>query len=310
MRIGIITVGMALLAATPAQSATLLRNVTDYNAFVLGNFSSSGSDVEGRLAVGGAANLSSYGVAQTGANLGDTYTLVVGGSLNASNGRLHQGTGLAGSSTLASNFTANIVTASSANPMLDFAGEGARLSALSTSLGGYAANGSAVAQWGGLYLTGTNSGLNVFNITTADLTGKNNFVLNAPAGSIALVNVTGSSASMMNQGFSLQGIDRSRVLFNFVDGASLSLGGIGINASILAPRSSVNFNNGQLNGTLIAANFTGNGQINYAPYAGGLLTSNASAPVPEPSTWAMLIAGFGALGFALRRRRAPVARLA
>jgi len=33
----------------------------------------------------------------------------------------------------------------------------------------------------------------------------------------------------------------------------------------------------------------------------------AAAPVPEPSTWALLLAGFGAMGAALRRRRAAVA---
>ena len=30
------------------------------------------------------------------------------------------------------------------------------------------------------------------------------------------------------------------------------------------------------------------------------------AAVPEPATWAMMLLGFGAIGFALRRRRAPV----
>ncbi len=32
-----------------------------------------------------------------------------------------------------------------------------------------------------------------------------------------------------------------------------------------------------------------------------------TAAVPEPATWAMLLAGFGAVGFALRRRRAALA---
>ena len=33
-------------------------------------------------------------------------------------------------------------------------------------------------------------------------------------------------------------------------------------------------------------------------------------PVPEPGTWAMLLMGFGAAGFALRRSRQPLAQLA
>ena len=36
---------------------------------------------------------------------------------------------------------------------------------------------------------------------------------------------------------------------------------------------------------------------------GGTVTINA---VPEPGTWAMMLLGFGAAGFAMRRRRAPV----
>jgi hypothetical protein len=38
---------------------------------------------------------------------------------------------------------------------------------------------------------------------------------------------------------------------------------------------------------------------------GGTVTINATA-VPEPGTWAMMLLGFGAAGFAMRRRRAPV----
>ena len=30
----------------------------------------------------------------------------------------------------------------------------------------------------------------------------------------------------------------------------------------------------------------------------------AAAPVPEPQTWAMMILGFGAVGYLIRRRRA------
>ena len=35
------------------------------------------------------------------------------------------------------------------------------------------------------------------------------------------------------------------------------------------------------------------------------VTSGAGTAVPEPATWTMMIAGFGLVGGALRRRRAP-----
>lgn len=37
------------------------------------------------------------------------------------------------------------------------------------------------------------------------------------------------------------------------------------------------------------------------------LTYNVAPPVPEPSTWALLILGFGGVGAAMRRRRQPAA---
>lgn len=38
-------------------------------------------------------------------------------------------------------------------------------------------------------------------------------------------------------------------------------------------------------------------------YNGSLTFAAAAAPVPEPGTWAMMLLGFGAVGFGLRRRR-------
>jgi hypothetical protein len=46
-----------------------------------------------------------------------------------------------------------------------------------------------------------------------------------------------------------------------------------------------------------------NGDNNSTGSLGGTVTINA---VPEPGTWAMMLLGFGAAGYAMRRRRAPV----
>jgi hypothetical protein len=41
----------------------------------------------------------------------------------------------------------------------------------------------------------------------------------------------------------------------------------------------------------------------------GTLSFGQTAAVPEPSTWAMMLIGFGAVGFSMRRRRRASARL-
>ena len=54
---------------------------------------------------------------------------------------------------------------------------------------------------------------------------------------------------------------------------------------------------------------------NNAPFAGfptaGFWTATfpAAAGVPEPATWAMMLMGFGAMGFAIRRRRDATVRV-
>lgn len=47
-------------------------------------------------------------------------------------------------------------------------------------------------------------------------------------------------------------------------------------------------------------------QANVGITAGAAITGPLAAPVPEPSTWAMMLGGFGAIGFMLRRRRRSV----
>lgn len=48
-----------------------------------------------------------------------------------------------------------------------------------------------------------------------------------------------------------------------------------------------------------------NGNNSSTGSLGGTVTINATPAVPEPGTWAMMLLGFGAAGYAMRRRRRP-----
>ncbi len=44
--------------------------------------------------------------------------------------------------------------------------------------------------------------------------------------------------------------------------------------------------------------------------SGAIISGQLQAAVPEPGTWAMMLLGFGAIGYSMRRRRKPILQLA
>lgn len=77
-----------------------------------------------------------------------------------------------------------------------------------------------------------------------------------------------------------------------------------IGAGSLAAISNVPIFSGNVN--TLSVNYSATGNASY----GGNLTFVPNVPgVPEPMTWALMLLGFGAVGFALRRRRDQTARV-
>lgn len=81
-------------------------------------------------------------------------------------------------------------------------------------------------------------------------------------------------------------------------------------ATLLSNSSSSQFNQSKIslvNGLLTldfgSMNVSGNGAIQIA------LDGGATGAVPEPATWAMMLMGFGAMGYAMRRPRKVAARI-
>ena len=289
-----------------------------YSAFIFGNIGSSAASgftsVGGSIAAGGDIFLNSYSVG-TNKNAGSAAnTVVAGGSLNTGWGTLN-GSAVYGVNNANATLTApqwfptNNISKGNAST-LDFAGAKQQLTTLSSDVAKLQSNGTVISQYGNMTLVGNiNADVNIFNIDASNL---HNLTLDLSSlKSTASIIINGTATSItMSGGFDNFASFANRTLFNFANATTTSLNNAGINGSILAPNAAFS-GSGDMNGTLIANSVS---SVNYGHVAmngSGFNTVNVSA-VPEPGTYAMLLAGLGLLAF-LRRRtpaRAPQAQMA
>ncbi|MBN1208988.1 MAG: choice-of-anchor A family protein [Myxococcaceae bacterium] len=229
----------------------------DFNLFILEDYNQ-GQAVEGRLAAGGNISLQDFSV---GWMLPDTdidNVLVAGGDITLSRGGVWGDVWYGGQ--LADESVGFVRGTVSQGTPIDFAARGSSLRALSSELGALPANGSTTREsWGVVLLRGTSAEVNVFDVDGSAFTGAWLLSIEAPAGSLAVINVRGSSVTLtnLNQSFG-GGIDEHGVLFNFPDATSLSASGYGFLGTVLAPQAHVLFNDGRWEGGFYARSLTGN----------------------------------------------------
>ena len=298
-------IGAALFSS--AAHADPFDALQSFNALIFHNFTSQSSDVEGTLAVGGNTTLLNYSINQSNAAY-NGYGLVVGGSLNFSNGTVwnngqtYYGGTLSGS---AVNYTGGTVTFPISSPV-NFGALQASANSISSNYAGLALNGNTSyitpdlvnpagngnAQ--GLKLTGDGtSALQVFSVDGNLLGGRNEISLsNIPSFASIVLNISGANTGLHN-------LDSSNpfdpyaghVLFNFYQATKVTFDHTAPHASILAPLATIEFSQfGHITGTVVANEWNGDFQLNVSA-------------VPEPETYAMMLAGLGMMGFMARRRR-------
>lgn len=283
-----VAVVMSFLCITGAHGSCL-SVAGDYNLFTLGNLTAT-SDAEGSVAGGGNVTFSSYSV---GSKIGSGAKLVVGGDLTWTTGGTvgnpssPNGNIYVGGKVSMPQYSVNYGQLYNVQDQVDFAQAAKYLTEASTAWSELDSNGSAVNQWTTLTLTGTDSKLNVFNLTSNDLKNGTMSSINivAPKGSTVLVNVSGENVAMNGFGMTLSGVSESNVLFNFHDATTFTLSGCGFLGSILAPDAAMTFNSGNINGTLIDKTHRGGGEMHNYLFTGDL------PGVPEPATLACLIGG-------------------
>ena len=134
---------------------------------------------------------------------------------------------------------------------------------------GVAATGKTqICDDGCINFVGTSKTLNVFTVAGSSLASASEINISAPAGSAAVINVTGNSATFRNGQVAESGVSAANVLWNFPTATAISLaGGMDPMGTILAPSSTVSGGFGVMTGQLVAANFSGTTSFTNQQYA-------------------------------------------
>jgi choice-of-anchor A domain-containing protein len=246
------------IAYTLSTSCVEIR-LSDYNLFLLQDFTN-GHDVEGKVAAGGNITMEDFSVGHVVPDT--TKTLVAGGNLTLTRGGVWGEAWYGGSYSADDSVVFPRGNSAAQGSPIDFAARFASLRSLSATLAGMAANGSVTKEpWGGLILNGTDPSVNIFQVDASDFTGATLLSITAPAGSLAVLNISGSSATFTGFGHEFHGgINQHGVLYNFGDATAINASGFGFWGTVLAPYAHVNFSDGSFDGGIYAVSFTGNAE--------------------------------------------------
>ncbi|HYI01281.1 choice-of-anchor A family protein [Hyalangium sp.] len=261
-------------------SAGLQVSLRDYNLFVLEDYTQ-GTDVEGKVAAGGNITMNNFSVGHRMPDSNIANTLVAGGNLTLTNGGVWGDAWYGGSYSADSTVTFPRGVVAAGSP-INFATRGTELRNLSSQLASLPANGTTTREsWGGIFLRGTDPHVNAFEVSASAFTGATLLSIDAPAGSLAVINIRGSSATFTGFGHSFSGgIDQSGILYNFVDTTTINAQGYGFWGTVLAPYADVTFHNGSFDGGIYAKSMTGNAEGHVNP----LQDHNLCQP-PPTGTW-------------------------
>ena len=303
MRVAAILAVTAAFVGGGAASAAVVDplNVLQHVNALVYTSGSTTADIEGQAIIGGTfsgatmynnpvvAPMSGYGALTV-------YGSTSGNSININNG---------GSAFVAGAHGANI----------NFNGGGHyttsvpnTLSELTTAMSGFSSALSGLAANSFLPTAGNNEvivanpnakGVAIFDITTAQLAAIPSYSINLNGAKTVLFNVEGSTLNFnANEQFNASAFASvaGSVIWNFYDATSLTFG-TQIAGSVLAPGAAVT-NNNQIDGSLVAYSWTGQGELH-----DNLFTGISPLAVPEPGVWALMMVGIGMVGGALRKRR-------
>jgi choice-of-anchor A domain-containing protein len=280
--------------AAQADALTAATILQDFNAVIYDNASTS-ADIEGAAVIGGNFSGATVYIGPTGTQPSGFGALTVFGSTSGNININNSGDAYVGGTkgaTISFN-GGHYLTSAPGATIADFE---APLDALSTQLSQLAATASV--NFSNLNdvlfdAVAAADGIAVFDVTAAELAEMASFTVNLDGASTVVINVLGPSVDFSANDLSgTTGADN--IIWNFYDATTVTIGDE-IGGTVLAPDAAVT-NDNQIDGTLVAKSWTGNGELHNYPFDGTL----PSTPVPEPGSLALLGIGLLAL-FVLRR---------
>lgn len=265
----------------PQNPSALLGSFSGLNVVTIEGFHGTNSDIQGKVLVLGHARFENYGI---GSRLSPpSQSLTVNGTLTAANAQVYGGDAFVGGTCTTASFGIPsgelLCNYAGLDPKAGFEEEAL---AISDYLYTEPANGTvSVHPWGQVDLHGT-ADRNVFTLDLDAVRAQlapwvwngwiNGFTIDAPAGSTVIVNVIGDTRIFLRNGaFNLRGgVDASGVLLNFYDASELTISNVGIKGSILAAKAKVKFDNGHIDGQMIADSIKGTGEFHSFSFGGEL----------------------------------------
>lgn len=267
----------------------------EFNIFVTKNLYQHNVDTKGRVAVGNDASFTDYALGKELSNSSGTRDdLIVNGNLSFMNGKSYNGN-------IVHKDQANISSVLVPNgtvikgSRINFNDEYNYLNNLSQQISNYPINGAANRSKGQLTLIGSDVKQNIFSINNFDLSGIYSISIQTPASSTVVINISGLDVQLSKLAWNITG-SGSQVLINMPYVKNLTTSEIGIYGSILAPNADVLFNNGQINGNIIAKSMSGTGEAHNLLFngcisqpkrvVGGGVVDPTQAPLPtvEPTS--------------------------
>jgi choice-of-anchor A domain-containing protein len=264
----------------------------DFNLFVLGGDASSFTDVNGPVAAAGKITTSGFNLSNSRSQ---PVALVAKGDIDIASGTVFGQIYYGG--TYNDHGTVRVVnpTWPSTPPppptkdpqIVDFTTASTKLHDMSEALFRYTAKKAMPMYGTTLAFNGDNPELNVFSVSSSELTSVYSYVFNVPQGSAIIINVRGSSATIKNAGFSGPNgggwssipTPLYKIFWNF-EATSLTIQSVEFPGSILAPDANATFKWGSISGTAVVKKAVSTSELYMSRYQtpgpGGCLWADAN----------------------------------